>query len=83
MIIFYGVLFLLLAGVLYLYYRQWSTIKFYEKQGVTVIPGAYRPILGNLLEFVKYDATVRQSEESMNHAWLQIYGNMFDKDSVY
>ena len=80
----FSLILLVLVGVIYAYYKQYTTIKHYEKQGVTIVPGAYRPMIGNLLEFAKYDAMMKQSEEPMAQTWLQFYGNIFDqKDSQY
>ena len=38
-----------------------NSIEFYRKQGITIMPGADRPLIGNLLEYSAYD------EEAKNH----------------
>ena len=49
-----------------------SGLKFYQKQGVAVCPGATRFVIGNLGEFAKYRKAKRKSERSLKHliGWL-------------
>ena len=58
-------LLLLLAAFAFYYefvYKVQKTLKFYEAQGVRIMPGAYRPFLGNLIEFSAYLKAVDASD---------------------
>ena len=59
-------LLLLLLGAIAFYYefvyKVQKTLKFYEAQGVRIMPGAYRPFLGNLIEFGAYAKAADSSD---------------------
>ena len=54
------------------YLRVLRKIQFYEAQGVTVMPNARVPILGNLIDLSKYQKAVEESPEPIVHhkPWL-------------
>ena len=59
-------LLLLILGAIAFYYefvfKVQKTLKFYEAQGVRIMPGAYRPFLGNLIELGAYAKAVDASD---------------------
>ena len=46
-------------------FKLWYKIYFYKKQGVTILPGCWRPIIGNLLELSKYHDFASKSEDPL------------------
>ena len=56
----------LLFGTITMFYKYcillWWKIYYYKKQGVTILPGAWRPLIGNLPELATYDK-YREAEE--------------------
>jgi len=52
--------------------KQWRTINFYRRQGVTIMPGAERPFIGNVPEFAKFDRIAKSSDKPLSDAniWL-------------
>ena len=62
----------ILALIYYHIYIPRKTINFYKKQGVSILPGASRPLLGNVLEFVKYAKASNASDEPLHPGltWL-------------
>ena len=69
MISFFGLVkALLLIGTITVFYKYcillWWKIYYYKKQGVTIFPGAWRPLIGNLPELALYDK-YREAEEPL------------------
>ena len=61
-----SVVLLAIAAFIYKYiYKLFKTINFYKAQGVRIMPGARRPLLGNLVEFSSYPEACDQSEEAL------------------
>ena len=58
---------LLFLGAAAFYYRYVyllnKTLKFYSDQGVRVMPGATRPLIGNLIEFGGHPEAAEKSEK--------------------
>ena len=44
-------------------YKLNRTIAFYKPQGITILPGAERPFIGNMPTFRKYAQMVQTSKE--------------------
>ena len=56
----------LLSLCLYNYcFKILYKIYFYKKQGVTIMPGCWRPIIGNLLELGQYHEFAARSEDPL------------------
>lgn len=55
---------LLVIFVLVRWYKQIKHIEFYERQGVTAIPGA-KGILGNITDFFEYEKIVKEIDTNM------------------
>ena len=46
-------------------YKQNKMISYYEKQGVTILPGARRPYIGNFVEMGAYFKAAKKSQEPL------------------
>ena len=48
------------------------TINYYKRQGVTILPGATRPLIGNIADFLTYKEQVKASKYPLPHfeVWL-------------
>ena len=62
----YGVLMALSVAILlylgFAIYKQYSKLSYYEKQGIFVYPGSWRPLVGMINEFNVYQAE-RESDK--------------------
>ena len=55
-------------------------IYFYKKQGVTIFPGAWRPLIGNLPELANYETVSKQSDEPLIFPWSWLLQYYFDAE---
>ena len=66
---------LLLFVITFIYeyvYKLYSTINFYKAQGVTILPRAGIPFLGNLIDYIDYEAEAKVSDEPLpsSNRWM-------------
>ena len=68
-----------MLGILAFFYKfcfqLWWKLYYYKSQGVTITPGAWRPLIGNLPELSKYDELRGTTDEPLPiiFKWLMAY----------
>ena len=67
------------AKFLYEYvYKHYRTIEFYREQGVTILPGAERPLIGNMPNFRKMAQKVQASKEPVQDRILWLLNEIYE-----
>ena len=64
-------------------YKLYSSINFYKAQGVTILPGAGRPFLGNLIDYAQYAKEAKVCDEPLHTRVRWILEKLLDRGSGY
>ena len=61
-------------------YKLHRTINFYKAQGITILPGAERPFIGNMPTFLKCFQVVQTSKEPIQDRILWVINEIYRKE---
>ena len=82
-ILFASIKILLAIGTFLFFYKYcfllWSKLYYYKRQGVTILPGAWRPLIGNLPELAAYD-NFRDASEPLPIIFKWILAHFIDPE---
>ena len=76
-------LLLSIAAFIYEYvYKLYSTINFYKAQGITILPGATRPLIGNVADIAKFNkALAENNKEPLGNFLKWLLENLLEPEN--